>query len=166
VIVRGIKSGLPLNECLSIIARESPEPIRGEFREVVEQQRVGVPLQDCFEKMMMRLPMPEVKFFAIVIGIQQSAGGNLSEALGNLAGVLRDRKHMAAKVNALSAEAKASAGVLACLPFAVMIMVYLTTPGYITILWTYKTGQFMLLCSAIWMTMGVLVMRKMINFKF
>ena len=94
VIVRGVKSGLPLNECLGIIARESPSPIREEFQEIVEQQRVGIPLQECFERMMSRVPIPEVKFFAIVIGIQQQAGGNLSEALGNLSGVLRDRKRM------------------------------------------------------------------------
>lgn len=166
VIVRGVKSGLPLNECLGIIARESPEPVRTEFREIVEQQRVGVPLQECFERMMTRLPLAEVKFFAIVIGIQQSAGGNLSEALGNLAGVLRDRKMMAAKVQALSAEAKASAMVLGALPFVVMGMVYLSTPAYITILWTTKVGQFMMLGAGVWMTMGILVMRKMINFKF
>lgn len=166
VIVRGVKSGLPLNECLGIIARESPEPVRGEFREVVEQQRVGVPLGEAFLKMMNRMPLPEVKFFAIVIGIQQQSGGNLSEALGNLAGVLRDRKAMQAKVQALSAEAKASAMVLGALPFVVMTMVYLSTPGYITILFTAKVGQFMLLCAAVWMTLGILVMKKMINFKF
>ncbi len=166
VIVRGVKSGLPLNECLNIIARESPSPIKEEFKELVEQQRVGVPLADCFERMMARMPLPEVNFFAIVIAIQQQAGGNLSEALGNLAGVLRDRKRMQAKVKALSAEAKASAGVLACLPFAVMIMVYVSTPGYIKILFTAKMGQFMLVCAAAWMTCGVLVMKKMINFKY
>jgi tight adherence protein B len=166
VIVRGVKSGLPLNECLGIIARETPEPIRSEFREVVEQQRVGVPLGECFERMMSRLPLPEVKFFAIVISIQSSAGGNLSEALGNLAGVLRDRKMMGAKVQALSAEAKASAAVLGSLPFAVAIMVYLSSPGYIVLLWTTKVGQFLLLIAAFWMTLGILVMRKMINFKF
>lgn len=166
VIVRGVKSGLPLNECLNIIARESPSPIRDEFKEVVEQQRVGIPLAECFERMMARMPLPEVNFFAIVIAIQAQAGGNLSEALGNLAGVLRDRKRMQAKVKALSAEAKASAGVLACLPFAVMLMVYLSTPGYIKILFTAKMGQFLLLCGAFWMTCGILVMKKMINFKF
>lgn len=166
VVVRGVKSGLPLNECLNIIARESPSPIREEFKEVVEQQRVGVPLGECFERMMARMPLPEVNFFAIVISIQQQAGGNLSEALGNLAGVLRDRKRMQAKVKALSAEAKASAGVLACLPFAVMIMVYVSTPGYIKILFTAKMGQFLLLCAAAWMTCGILVMKKMINFKY
>jgi tight adherence protein B len=166
VIVRGVKSGLPLNECLNIIARESPSPIKEEFKELVEQQRVGVPLGECFERMMSRMPLPEVNFFAIVIAIQQQAGGNLSEALGNLAGVLRDRKRMQAKVRALSAEAKASAGVLACLPFAVMIMVYISTPGYIKILFATKMGQFMLVCAACWMTCGILVMKKMINFKY
>ncbi len=166
VIVRGVKSGLPLNECLGIIARESPSPIREEFAELVEQTRVGVPLTDCFDRMMTRMPLPEVKFFAIVIGIQQQAGGNLSEALGNLSGVLRDRKRLAMKVKALSAEAKASAAVLGSLPFIVMSMVYITTPKYIMLLFTTKMGQFMLMAAATWMTCGILVMRKMINFKY
>jgi tight adherence protein B len=166
VIVRGVKSGLPLNECLSIIARESPSPVREEFKELVEQQRVGVPLSECFTRMMGRMPLSEVNFFAIVISIQQQAGGNLSEALGNLAGVLRDRKRLQSKVKALSAEAKASAGVLAALPFMVMLLVYLSTPKYIAILFTAKMGQFLLLCAAGWMTCGILVMRKMINFKY
>jgi tight adherence protein B len=166
IIVRGVKSGLPLNECLNIIARESPEPLCSEFREVVEQQRVGVPLQQCFQRMMDRVPLAEVRFFGIVIGIQQSAGGNLSEALGNLSGVLRDRKSMAAKVQALSAEAKASAAVLGSLPFIVMTLVYITTPDYIALLWQKQYGQFMLLASAFWMSCGLLMMRKMINFKF
>jgi len=166
VIVRGVKSGLPLIECLSIIARESPQPIAEEFTEVVEQQRVGVPLGEAFERMMARMPLPEVRFFAIVIGIQQQAGGNLSEALGNLSGVLRDRKRLAAKVRALSAEAKASAAVLGSLPFIVMILVYITTPSYISILWTTNFGQFLLAAAGMWMTCGILVMRKMINFKY
>ena len=166
VIVRGVKSGLPLPECLAIIARESPEPVAGEFTELVEQQRVGVPLGEAFERMMTRMPMAEVRFFAIVIAIQQQAGGNLSEALGNLSGVLRDRKRLAAKVRALSAEAKASAAVLGALPFVVMILVYITTPAYITLLWTTNFGQFLLACAGCWMTIGVLVMKKMINFKY
>jgi tight adherence protein B len=166
VIVRGVKSGLPLNECLGIIARESPEPIRSEISLVVEQQRVGVPLTECFERLMARVPLPEVRFFAIVIGIQQQAGGNLSEALGNLSGVLRDRKRMLAKVKALSAEAKASAGVLGSLPIVVMVLVYLTSPDYISLLWQKTFGQFLLAVGAALMTCGVVVMRKMINFKF
>jgi tight adherence protein B len=166
IIVRGVKSGLPLIECLSIIAREAPQPIAEEFTEIVEQQRVGVPLGEAFERMMGRMPLAEVRFFGIVIGIQQQAGGNLSEALGNLSGVLRDRKRLAAKVRALSAEAKASAAVLGSLPFIVMILVYITTPSYISILWTTNFGQFLLAVAGTWMTCGVLVMRKMINFKY
>jgi tight adherence protein B len=166
VIVRGVKSGLPLAECLAIIARESPQPVAGEFTELVDQQRVGVPLAEAFERMMVRMPMPEVRFFAIVISIQQQAGGNLSEALGNLSGVLRDRKRLQAKVRALSAEAKASAAVLGSLPFVVMILVYITTPSYIMLLWTTQFGQFLLVAAGFWMMCGMLVMRKMINFKY
>jgi tight adherence protein B len=166
VIVRGVKSGLPLIECLAIIARESPQPISEEFTEIVEQQRVGVPLAEAFERMMLRVPLPEVRFFAIVIGIQQQAGGSLSEALGNLSSVLRDRKRLQAKVRALSAEAKASAAVLGALPFIVMVLVYVTTPSYISILWTTHFGQFLLAAAGMWMSCGILVMRKMINFKY
>ena len=166
VIVRGVKSGLPLNECLGIIARESPEPLRSEFQEVVDQQRVGVTVAEALDRLMARMPLPEVRFFAIVIGIQQQAGGNLSEALGNLSGVLRARKQMAAKVQALSAEAKASALVLGSLPPGVMAMVYITTPDYIAILWTDKLGQFMIFCGAMWMCCGLFIMKKMIAFKY
>ncbi len=166
IIVRGVKSGLPLNECLNIIARESPSPVREEFQDMVEQQRVGVPIADCFDRMMLRVPTPEVKFFAIVIGIQQQAGGNLSEALGNLSGVLRDRKTLQNKVKSLSAEAKASAWVLGSLPFVVTLLVYLSNPAYIMVLFTTKLGHFMLMAAGFWMTCGVLIMRKMINFKY
>ena len=166
VIVRGVKSGLPLNECLNIIARESPDPINLEFKEVVEQQRVGVPLQECFERMMSRMPLAEVRFFSIVIGIQQSAGGNLSEALGNLSGVLRDRKRLQSKVKALSAEAKASAAVLGSLPPMVMLLVYISTPNYIAILWQKQYGIFLMLFGGFWMFSGIMIMRKMINFKY
>ncbi|MGL4395284.1 MAG: type II secretion system F family protein [Hyphomicrobium sp.] len=166
VVVRGVKSGLPLNECLQVISRESPEPIASEFREVVEQQRLGVTLGDALERLCNRMPLAEVRFLTIVISIQQSAGGNLSEALGNLSGVLRDRFRMAMKVQALSAEAKASAMVLASLPPGVCIMMHLTTPEYIVPLFTTTLGKFLLLVSAGWMTCGILVMRKMINFKF
>ncbi len=116
IVVRGMKSGLPLNECLAIIARESEEPLAGEFREVIEQQRVGVSLGEALQRLAMRMPLPEVKFLSIVVAIQQQAGGNLSEALGNLSTVLRDRFQLKMKVKALSAEAKASAWVLASLP--------------------------------------------------
>jgi tight adherence protein B len=166
VVVRGVKSGLPLNECLQVVARESPEPLAGEFKEVLEQQRAGVPLSEALERLVHRMPVSEVKFLTIVIAIQQQAGGNLSEALANLSGVLRDRFKMAMKVKALSAEAKTSAIVLASLPPGVMFMVYGTAPEYIMPLFNTRTGNVFLMIGLFWMGIGVLVMRKMINFKF
>ena len=166
VVVRGVKSGLPLNECLQVISRETPEPLSGEFRIVVEEQRMGVQLAEALDRLCSRMPLAEVRFLAIVISIQQQAGGNLSEALGNLSGVLRDRFRLQMKVKALSAEAKASAMVLASLPPGVMFMVYMTSPDYIIPLFTTTPGKFMLAVGAGWMFTGVMIMRKMINFKF
>lgn len=166
VVVRGIKSGLPLNECIQVISRESPEPLASEFREVVDQQRLGLSIGDGLERMCERMPLSEMRFLTIVISIQQQSGGNLSEALSNLSNVLRDRQMLALKVKALSAEAKASALVLASLPPGVMTMVYLSSPGYIMPLFTTTIGHFMVVLAAVWMGMGVLIMKKMINFKF
>jgi tight adherence protein B len=165
VITRGMKSGLPLGECLQVIARESTQPLAGEFQEVVEQQRVGVSLSEALERLAIRMPLPEVKFLTIVIAIQQQAGGNLSEALGNLAGVLRGRVQLRMKIKALSAEAKAGAIVLGSLPPTVMLMVYGSSPDYMVPLFSTSMGNFLLGFSAVWMLMGILVMRKMINFK-
>jgi tight adherence protein B len=125
-----------------------------------------VPIEQGLKRMYERMPLPEVNFFAIVLTIQQKTGGNLSEALGNLANVLRDRKRMKAKIQAMSSEAKASAAIIGSLPFAVMLLVYLSSPAYIMLLFTERFGNLMLIGSGIWMTMGVLVMKKMINFKF
>jgi len=166
IVVRGVKSGLPLNECLVTIANESAQPLAGEFREVVDQQRVGITLSEALDRLMMRMPLAEVKYLTIVIAIQQQAGGNLSEALGNLATVLRDRFRLKMKAKALSAEAKASAFVLASLPPGVMFMVYGASPEYIMPLFATHTGNMMLLLSAAWMILGVIVMRRMINFRF
>lgn len=166
VIVRGIKSGLPLLDCMKMITVDAPEPVRSEFRAIVETQAVGVPLGDACGRLYESMPVPEANFFGIVISIQQKAGGNLSEALGNLSRVLRDRKKMKAKIQAMSQEAKASAGIIGALPIAVMTMVYITSPQYISLLFTEPLGNVMLACSAGWMLMGVMVMRKMINFDF
>ncbi len=166
VIVRGIKSGLPLLDCLRIITIDAPEPVRTEFRTIVETQAIGLPLGEACAKLYDRIPVAEANFFGIVISIQQKAGGNLSEALGNLSRVLRDRKRMKAKIQAMSMEAKASASIIACLPLAVMTLVWLTSPDYISLLWTHPTGRMMMACCVIWMSIGVMVMRKMINFDF
>jgi len=166
VVVRGVKTGLPVNDCFQMIASEAAEPVRSEFKLVVEAQRLGVPLDDGLERMFDRMPLAEVSFLAIVMAIQKESGGNLSEALGNLSKVLRERKKMKGKIDAMSQEAKSSAAIIGSLPILVMGIVYLSTPEYITLLWTDPMGQVMLGVSAFWMTCGVLVMKKMINFDF
>jgi tight adherence protein B len=166
IIVRGIKSGLPLFDCLQVIAAEVPEPVRSEFVDLVEQIKVGVPLSRAFDRMYDRMPVQEVNFFAIVVSIQAQTGGNLAEALSNLSGVLRERYRLQAKVKAFSAEAKASAVIIGALPPLVMIALYFTSPNYISSLWTEPIGKVLLAASAVWMMIGVLVMRKMVNFDY
>jgi tight adherence protein B len=166
VIVRGIKAGLPLLDSLKLIANESEEPIRSEFRGIIETQAIGIPLGDACQKLYDHMPVAEANFFGIVISIQQRAGGNLSETLGNLSKVLRERKKMKAKIQAMSMEAKASAAIIGCLPPSVMTLVWLTSPAYIDLLWTSSMGRVMLACSAAWMSIGIFVMKKMINFDF
>jgi tight adherence protein B len=166
VIVRGIKAGLPLFESIKVVAADAPEPLRGEFLAIIETQAIGMPLGEACARLFERMPLPEANFFGIVVAIQQKSGGNLSEALGNLSKVLRDRKKMAEKIQAMSMEAKASAGIIGSLPPIVMLLVYLSTPQYISLLWTNPTGQLMLCGCVVWMTMGILVMKKMINFDF
>jgi tight adherence protein B len=166
VIVRGIKAGLPLFDSIKVVAADAPEPLKSEFLAIIETQAIGMPLGDACARLFERMPVPEANFFGIVIAIQQKSGGNLSEALGNLSKVLRDRKKMAEKIQAMSMEAKASASIIGSLPPIVMLLVYLSTPDYIALLWTHPTGQLMLVGSAIWMSIGILVMKKMINFDF
>ena len=166
ILVRGIKTGLPVHDCFKIIARESPEPLAGEFQRLVEGMGVGMTLSQSLEKMYERMPTPELNFFAIVIAIQQKSGGNLAEALSNLTTVLRARRLMGKKIKALSSEAVASAGIIASLPPVVMIMVSLSSPGYMSLLFTDMRGQVMLLASATWMALGVFTMKRMISFKF
>jgi tight adherence protein B len=166
VIVRGVKAGLPLVDCLKVIASEAQEPVRSEFQEIMEDQTLGMPLPDAVSRLPERIPLAEANFFAIVIAIQARSGGSLSEALSNLSKVLRDRKKMNAKIKAMSAEAKSSAGIIGSLPVIVAILVYFTSPDYILLLFTTTTGNIVLACCGIWMFMGIMVMRKMINFDF
>lgn len=164
VIVRAVKSGLPLNDGVRLIANESREPVRGEFRRIVEAQQLGLSIPEAAMRMTETMPCPEAGFFGIVIQIQSQAGGNLSEALGNLSRVLRDRKKMKAKVQALSMEAKASAVIIGALPFLVALLVYLSSPTYIMPLFTTSVGHLMLGLCAVWMSMGIFTMKKMMNF--
>lgn len=166
VIVRGVKAGLPLIDCLRVISNEAQEPVRGEFQEIVEDQTLGMPLPDAVSRLPERIPLAEANFFAIVVAIQARSGGSLSEALSNLSKVLRDRKKMDAKIRAMSAEAKSSAGIIGSLPIIVAVLVYFTSPAYILLLFQTTVGNIVLACCAFWMFIGVMVMRKMINFDY
>lgn len=165
VIVRGVKSGLPVNECLKIIAAEAPKPVNEEFQMLVEGVRIGLSLEQSLARMYERMPLQEVNFFGIVLMIQQKTGGNLAEALGNLANVLRGRKLMEGKIQALSAEAKASAMIIGSLPFLVMGAVKVASPDYLEPLFSTRPGNFILLGAGLWMSTGIFVMKKMIKIK-
>ena len=166
VIVRGIKSGVPLADCLKIVASETSEPVKGEFKTLVEDQALGLPLGEAVQRLPDRIPIPEACFFAIVIAVQSRTGGNLSEALGNLSSVLRERKKMLGKIAAMSAEAKASGGIIGSLPIIVGGILYFTSPDYVGLLFTTLTGNIVLGACALWMATGIFVMRQMIRFDF
>lgn len=166
IIVRGVKAGLPLADCIKVVASEAREPVASEFRKIVEAQLMGLTLTEAVGRMPERVPLAEANFFAIVVAIQQQAGGGLSEALGNLAKVLRARKTLKGKVKALSSEAKSSAGIIGSLPFIVTLILYIVAPDYIMLLFTETAGHYIIAGSLFWMFMGIMVMRKMINFDF
>ncbi len=164
VIVRGVRAGRPLADCLAVVATDSQDPIRSEFLKVVEDQSVGLPLQEAVDRLAQRVPLQEVGFLAIVVAIQNRTGGSLTEALGNLSTVLRGRRQLQAKVKAMSAEAKTSAGIIGALPIVVAGIVHLTSPDYLSVLYQTDMGLMVMGACALWMSIGVFVMRQMINF--
>lgn len=165
-IVRGVKSGLPLNDCIKVIASDGKEPVKSEFARVLDQQAFGKTMAESIAVLFERVPLPEVNFFVVVITVQQKAGGNLSEALTNLGVVLRNRKKMQAKVKAMSSEAKASAGIIGSLPFVVATLVSIVTPSYLLPLVTTPIGQICLGVAALMMSTGVFIMKQMIKFDY
>ena len=165
IIVRAIKSGLPLNDGIRLIAHEAKEPVRTEFQRIVENQQMGMATSDAIGRMYERVPTSEANFFAIVVAIQSQAGGNLSEALGNLSNVLRGRKQMREKVQALSMEAKASGVIIAALPFVVAIIVSIMNPEFLMPLIERDTGHLLLAISGTLYISGIGLMKKMINFE-
>ncbi|TAN55699.1 MAG: type II secretion system F family protein [Rhodospirillales bacterium] len=166
VIVRGIRSGLPVGECLNIIGREMPEPIGLEFRLIVEGQKLGLTMSEVLDRSLARMPTAELKFFAIVLAIQQQTGGNLADTLSKLSDVLRGRKKLQDKIKSLSSEAKASASIIGSLPFFVSGLLYLINPGYMGILFSDPTGHVLIAGGLAWMGMGVFVMSRMISFDY
>jgi tight adherence protein B len=164
-IVRGVKVGLPLVDCFKIVAGQTQEPVKTEFGLAIEDQTMGMPLADATERLPQRVPTPEARFFAIVIAIQSRTGGSVAEALTNLSTVLRERQKMRGKIKALSSESKASAMIIGSLPVFVAGALYVVSPNYISLLFTTQTGHLVLAACAVWMLIGSLVMRKMINFE-
>jgi len=166
IIVRGVKAGLPLGDTIRIAANESVEPVRTEFRKIVESLSLGLTLPEAVERMAERVPITETNFFSIVIAIQGKAGGNLSEAIGNLSRVLRERKKMKQKISAMSMEAKASAVIIGLVPFLVVGALYVSSPKYISVLWTSSHGRMISGIAIAWMAIGVAMMKKMVAFDF
>ena len=164
IIVHGIKSGLPLGDTIRIVANESVEPVKSEFRRMVESLSLGLTLPEAVERLAQRVPIAETNFFSIVITIQGQAGGNLSEAIGNLSRVLRERKKMKQKIGAMSMEAKASAAIIGLVPFLVVGALYVSSPKYVSLLWTTSHGRMIAGIGLLWMGIGVAMMKKMVAF--
>lgn len=164
VIIRGVKAGLPVGECFKTIAQQAPDPVRSEFKRIIDAQQLGLTMGEAVEILSERVPTPETSFFTIVLSVQEKAGGNLSEALGNLARVLRDRKKMRDKVQAVSMEAKASAAIIGALPFVDGLAVYFFSPDYLSVLFTTTLGNIIIGGTLIWMSIGIFIMHSMINF--
>lgn len=165
-IVRGIQAGIPLTDTLRTVAAEAQEPVRSEFSQIIQDMVLGLPLEGALARFVDRVPLSEVSFFAIVLTVQARTGGNLSEALSNLSVVLRDRSKMRMKIRAMSSEAKASAMIIGALPVVVAGVLSLTSLDYILLLFSTSVGHFAIAGSLVWMLIGTLVMRQMINFDF
>ena len=166
VVTRGVKTGLPLGDCLRAIANEGQEPVRTEFQHIIEDLSVGLPMQQALLRFTHRVPIMEANFFAVVVAIQGQLGGNLSEALGNLSRVLRERKMMKQKIKAFSSEATASGAIIASMPVVVSGVLSITSPDYIALMFSEFIGNVVLVFCVFWMITGVIVMRNMIRFDF
>jgi tight adherence protein B len=165
LIVRGLRSGLPVPVSMGTVAAEMSEPISGQFRGITERLAVGQQMDEALGDAAERLPTPEFRFFVICLAIQRETGGNLAETLENLADLLRKRRQMRLKIKALSSEAKASAYILGSLPFILFGLLFLINPAYVTRLFVDPRGLVMLGFGLGSLTVGVLVMAKMVRFE-
>lgn len=165
VLVRGLRSGLPLVDCLRIISQETQEPVRSEFKKVTNDQSLGMPATEAILKLAERIPTTEVNFLAIVVKVQGRTGGSLTEALGNLSVTLRERRKLQDKIKAMSQEAKSSAAIIGLMPVFVALGLYTFSPEYLSVFFTETAGRIVLALSGFWMLLGILIMRKMINFE-
>ena len=165
LLVRGLRSGLPVTECLKAVGREMPDPVGVEFRRVTDEVKFGAKVNEALWATAHRLDMAEFKFFVVSLSVQQETGGNLAETLANLSDILRRRKQMRLKIKAMSSEAKASAMILGSLPFIMFCIIYLMNPDYESMLFTDPRGRIMLAVGLGAMGSGILVMARMVRFE-
>jgi len=165
LIVRGIKSGLPVIESVAAVGREMADPVGVEFRRIADSVRFGQSIEDAMWETAGRLDTPEFRFFIISLTVQRETGGNLAETLGNLSDILRRRRQMRLKIKAMSSEARASAMILGSLPFVLFAIIFLMNPDYEMMLFTDPRGRLVLIGGLVTMAMGILVMRKMVRFE-
>jgi tight adherence protein B len=165
LLVRGLKSGLPVAETLSVVATEVPGPVGEEFKMVTEKIKIGKSMEESLQETADRLGTAEFQFFVITLAIQRETGGNLAETLANLADVLRKRAQMKLKIRAMSSESKASAYIVGSLPFFVFGMVWMVNQEYLAGFFYEPRLMIAGLGGALWMSMGVFIMAKMVSFE-
>jgi len=165
LLVRGLRSGLPVSETLNVVAKEIPGPVGEEFRMVTEKIRIGKSMEDALQDTADRLGTAEFQFFVITLAIQRETGGNLSETLSNLSDVLRKRAQMKLKIRAMSSESKASAYIIGSLPFFVFGMVWNVNQKYLAGFFYEPRLIIAGLIGMVWMSIGAFIMAKMINFE-
>jgi len=165
LLVRGLRSGLPISETMGVVASEVPGPVGSEFRAVADRMKIGRTMEASLQETADKLQTAEFQFFVVSLAIQRETGGNLAETLGNLAEVLRKRMQMKLKINAMSSESKASAYIIGSLPFIVFGLIYYINPAYMGTFFTDQRLIYAAIGGGIWMSIGVFIMAKMINFE-
>ena len=163
IIVRGVRNGLAFNICLKQTIADLDYVVAEQFIGVLDDYKIGLSTNEVMERFMKRMPLKEVKFFCLSIIIQNKTGGNLAEIISNLSTLLRDRKTLLIKIRTASAEAVTAAWVMSALPIFVFVIISIMSPDYVKPFYT-ESGKIVLLCCLVWMALGGLIMRKMINF--
>lgn len=165
LLVRGLRSGLPITESMGNVAREVEEPVGGEFRWIMDQVKIGKSLEEALERAAVRVDTPEFKFFVISLSIQRETGGNLAETLAKLSDLLRRRQQMRLKIKAMSSEGKASAYIVGALPFVMFMMLLMINYEYTSVLFTDPRAIYTALGGLVWMAIGAFIMKQMISFE-
>lgn len=165
LIVRGLKSGLPATESITLVGSEIPDPVGSEFRHITDSMKLGQPLEVALAEAAARLPLADFQFFVISLSVQKETGGNLTETLENLSNLLRRRHQMKMKIRAMSGEARASAYIIGSLPFILGTIIYMLNPEYTGTLFYDPRGKLMVVAGLVWLSIGAGTMAKMVRFE-